>query len=258
MKSAGAPSGRCRHGGEPAHAFDRLGEPGSVRQRLHLEQVAQHDEVVDGAPLVVAAVGQDLFRQLAAEKLQAETPEAWLAERRTAGDEPAGVPNYVVSEHVVLDVRLEPEQLAPEAALELRGGEGGFERQGCSPARDPGRERVGMPGVVIAGRIRGDPPGEQRAGAGELSCPGGGENVLAVVPMEAREPRPRLRQPRGLECGRTPERLAGEHRRRLAGWGSVGEPPAGERPAQAGAHLAPPSGEERVRVEAGVHAEAAR
>ena len=225
---------------------------------LHLEQVAQHDEVVDGAALVVAAIGQDLLRQLAAQELQTEAPEPRLAESRTAGDEPAGVPDHVVSEHVVLDVRLEPEQLAPEAALELRGGERGFERQRGRPARDPGRERVGVPGVVVAGRIRGDPLGEQRARAGELTGAGGGENVLAVVPMEAREPRARFRQPRGLECGRTPERLARWHRRRLVGWGSVGEPPPGERPTQSGAHLARPSDAECVRIEARVHAETAR
>ena len=71
MKSAGSAVGAGERGGEAAHALEHVGRHRARHGRLDLEQVAEDDEVVDGAALVVAAVGEHLLRQLALEQLDA-------------------------------------------------------------------------------------------------------------------------------------------------------------------------------------------
>ena len=81
VEERGRSVGTGERGREAAHALDRACEPGTSAAARDLEQVTQDDEVVDGAALVVAAVGEHLDRELALEQL--DTALEHLTSRRT-------------------------------------------------------------------------------------------------------------------------------------------------------------------------------
>ena len=107
LKSAGWPSGRSSAAANRRIRSSTSAGTDAGHGRVDLEQVAEDDEVVDGAALVVAAVGEDLLRQLPLQQRRAGFEEPSRAERAAAEDERAGVPDHVVAEDVVLDVALE-------------------------------------------------------------------------------------------------------------------------------------------------------
>ena len=108
-KDRAGPSGR-----KSAAAKRRIRSIGSSSQcggvdgGADLEQVAEDDQVVDGAPLVVTAVRENLVGHLSPEQGETAVEKPPLVrERGAAEDERARVANQMVPQHALLHVPLE-------------------------------------------------------------------------------------------------------------------------------------------------------
>ncbi len=200
LKSAGAPSGRASAAAKRRMRSSTSAGTSPRCGGVDLEQVAQHDEVVDGTPLVVAAVGQHLLRQLARRAARCRSSSRCRPERGAAEHERPGVADHVVAEDVVLDVALEVQELAARGSRHGTGGASGASASAASqfPTRvesgygchaSPGRGGFAwIQALMAAARLSDRLPSEP-------------EHILAVV---AWKPRRRSSRPLRASWARTP------------------------------------------------------
>jgi hypothetical protein len=150
----------------------------------------------------VAAVGEDLLRQLAREQRAALREQARVTERGAAENERTRISDDVVSENVVLDVRRDERELCPQRRDGPRRCELGAQRHRRNPVARARRDDVRMPRILVPLRL------------GELVDVA---EVLRVGGVEAPQPlRPGL-DSRRVERRRAPERLRALERRERAG-----------------------------------------
>jgi hypothetical protein len=160
------------------------------------ERVAEplEDEAVVGrAALDVAAVGEDLARQLAREHPAAVAQRGRVAGARPADDERARVLDHVVAADVVLDAAAQVAHLAPQARPQatgerLRPAAG---RQRGAPRDDAAAERVRVPARQRrpAGPVEpvGEDAGPEAVAAGAARPGRVGSQVVEAVQREGDE-----------------------------------------------------------------------
>ncbi len=194
--------------------------------------------MVDRAPLVVAAVGQHLLAELAPEQVAPLLREPVVAEGEAAEDERPRVADHVVPEHVVLDVRGQERELAPERVDHLRGLELRPQAHRRDPVAGAGGDDVRVARVRIRRRLA----------------------DLEVVVVERVEAAEALRP--GLDPGRRERPRAPELERALQrGEAALRRAPgaaAVDGPERPGRELARPRPPERREVEPDAHASASR
>jgi len=196
------------HGpGPAAHRRDRLQQPGGAlaaeagQGAGELHQAIEHQQVIAGTALLMAAIGQQLGRQLAAQQAQGailHAPGCDPFELQAADGQGREVFEPVVAAVAVLGMGLQPAQLLPERCQPRRRGQGGATAEEPDPVAAAQRERVAVPGITTAGGIGGDPVVEQGfeglghggpvAAAQGLIEPGAGP--VEVVEMELPEALP--------------------------------------------------------------------
>ena len=177
------PAVRTCHGLEPArHAAGGRGQrrqlgvrqrhTGSRRagERHAVEQVLQHEGVVERAPLDVAAVLQHLSRNLRPQeraRLSAPPGPLGVVEQEPEHEERPGVLDQVVAPEVVFEVAGQEAALRGERGDQRREPPLGFDRrregaQGRRPARHAQGERIGLPAGATPGRVGADPVVDER------------------------------------------------------------------------------------------------
>jgi len=174
--------------------------------------------MVRRAPLVVAAVREHLFGQLAFEESQPLRDSGRLAERRAREHQGLCVPEDVVAEDVVLDVAPQVQQLTIGGLRDPARDESGRQRARGHPRRKPGRDDVRMPRRRCARGRCVDPRLGAASRLSDITAPRGLENLVAVVRGELGQEAGRLRRAGRERLGR-PEVvicLEGTQRRRPA------------------------------------------
>ena len=250
VEQRGRAVGTRERGREDAHALDRVAEPRVRRRRLHLEQVAQHDEVVDRAALVVAAVGQHLLGQLAAQQVDARAVSA--SARRTPRRRARARARCGSRGCRARRPRRSPRAggAAARGCAESSGeASSGSERQRGDPVADARRERIRMPRVVVARRMRLDPARDERARLRESPARAAARTSSPYWRGSGRAASTRSSGERRLERRRAPQLAPRREPARVARRLAAREAPAGKRAQRPRAQLPRPRDAQRVQIE---------
>jgi len=145
---------RALQGGcEALHARNWLVEPARVERNARFEQVAEHQEVIQRAPLVVTAVSKHLLRNLAPEKGEPLVSEGVIFECAARQNERARVRDHVVPEHLIFDVARKVTCLLQRARCQGIGRRTGRKRGCGDPVAQSLRYDVGMPRIADPRRV---------------------------------------------------------------------------------------------------------